>query len=303
MAERKKETKLLFAKHIFLKIFFEDWALKLTALVITLALWLGVTGLSTPTTKRLSVPLNLSVSSNQQVTNMPQQEVEIEISGDKRKIDEMNRSLLAATLDLSDVPPGDRVVSLSPETVFVPLPQGIKLIDVAPSRIVVNLEAVEEKEIAVKAATTGEPAAGYEVYSITSIPARIRVRGPASVVEKLEFVRTEVIDIADRKADFTARQITVGTGDARAAVLDTVVDVVFRIGEKRLERHFDAAVVGETEKTATVVLFGPRTVLSKLRSDDLKVEMYLNERGEETPRLILPPDIQNILEVRRLSLN
>ena len=50
----------LFVKHIARKIFLEDWPMKVVALVITLALWLGVTGLSTPTTQRLTgVPLSL----------------------------------------------------------------------------------------------------------------------------------------------------------------------------------------------------------------------------------------------------
>ena len=57
----------LFAKHVVRKVFLEDWGLKLTALVITLALWFGVTGLSTPTTKRFTVPLNLSISSDAQI--------------------------------------------------------------------------------------------------------------------------------------------------------------------------------------------------------------------------------------------
>src|SRR5678816_2154323 len=98
----------LFAKHIFRKIFLEDWALKLLALVITFGLWFIVTGLSTPTTKRLTVPLVLSISSNAQVVNAPLQEVDIEISGDKRKIEQINRSELSATVDLTDTQPGDK---------------------------------------------------------------------------------------------------------------------------------------------------------------------------------------------------
>ena len=68
MAEGQKPRKL-FAKHIVRKIFLEDWALKLLALVITLALWLGVTGLSTPTKTRVTVPLVPSISNSAEITN------------------------------------------------------------------------------------------------------------------------------------------------------------------------------------------------------------------------------------------
>ncbi|HNU09206.1 MAG TPA: hypothetical protein PKO33_15670, partial [Pyrinomonadaceae bacterium] len=45
---------------ILRKVFLEDWTMKLIALVITLALWFGVSGLREPKTERLrSVALNL----------------------------------------------------------------------------------------------------------------------------------------------------------------------------------------------------------------------------------------------------
>src|SRR5437867_10119610 len=153
---RRDRPLRLFLKHIFRKIFFEDWVLKLVALVITIGLWLGVTGLSTPTVKRFTVPLIISVANNAEITNAPIQEVDVVISGDKRKVDQINRSELSATIDLSDIPPGDGVVQLTPENVSVgPLPSGLKLDDVQPSRIAVRLEAVEEKDLPVAADTVG----------------------------------------------------------------------------------------------------------------------------------------------------
>ncbi|MBK8302795.1 MAG: YbbR-like domain-containing protein [Chloracidobacterium sp.] len=288
--------------NVIRKVFLEDLGLKLLALVITLALWLGVTGLSTPTTKRLTIPLNLSISSNAQVMNVPQQEVEIEISGDKRKIEQINRSELVASLDLTDLAPGDRVVSLSPDNVYVALPQGIKLVEVAPSRIAVNLEAVEEKEIEVKAETIGQPAAGFEVYDTAVLPQKIRVRGPASIVRILEYVQTDKIDLTGKTAEFTAKQIPVSAPNPKAAVLNTFVDVVFRIGEKRIERSFTIPVAGETGKTATFTLFAPKTLLQKLQAADLKAEMILNDRGELAPQVILPAELQDIAEIRKLTV-
>jgi YbbR domain-containing protein len=301
MTERVPQK--LFLTHILRKIFLEDWAPKLLALVITFALWLGVTGLSTPTTKRLTVPLNLNISSNAQVMNVPQQDVQIEISGDKRKIEQIRSSDLIASLDLTEMKPGDWVVSLSPDTVFVPLPQGVKLVDVAPGRIPINIEAVEEKDLEVRANPIGTIAAGYEIYNTIVLPSRIRVRGPASVMKTLEFVQTDGIDIADRKEEFTARQIAVTAPDPRAAVLNTVVDVIFRIGEKRVERSFTIPVAGDKSKTASFVIYGPRTPLMKVRADDLKAEPYLDDNGEEAVRVVLPNDLENVVEIRRLRLN
>ena len=174
------ESRKFFFKHIIRKIFLEDWAMKLIALVITLGLWLGVTGLSTPTTTRFSgVPLTLRVSNNTEITNSPLQEVDIVLTGDKRRMAQVNKSDLVLSLDLSDVQPGDRVIQLTPDNVFITLPTGIKLEEIQPSRIAVKIEAVEEKEIPVKAQTDGEPPEGFEIYNETVTPAKVRVRGPA----------------------------------------------------------------------------------------------------------------------------
>lgn len=293
----------LFFKHILRKIFLEDWALKLLALIITFALWLGVTGLSTPTKSRINVPLNLGVSSDAQLTNVPQQQVEIEISGDKRKIDQIARGELTAFVDLTEMKPGDWVVSLSPDTVFVALPQGVKLVDVVPGRIGVNIEAVEEKELEVKAETTGNVAAGYEIYNSTVLPSRIRVRGPSSIIRILEYVQTERVDIEGKKDGFTARQIAVTSPDPKAAVLNTVVDVDFRIGEKRIERTFSLPVPGMPGKTVSFVAYGPRSLLSKANADDFKVEVYLDDQGEEAPRVVVQDELQATVEIRKLKVN
>ena len=128
---------MLWLKHILKKIFLEDWLMKLVALGITLALWLGVTGLSTPTTQRLtSVPLSLRFSNNIEVTNEPIQEVDLVVSGDKRRLAQINKNDLIVSLDISDVMPGDRVINLTPENVGVSLPTGVKLDETLGKRYV-----------------------------------------------------------------------------------------------------------------------------------------------------------------------
>ncbi len=296
---KPRKPQRLFFTHIVRKIFFEDWALKLTALVITFGLWLGVTGLSTPTTKRITVPLVPNISNNTEITNTPIEAVDIVISGDKRRIGQINPGDLSASLDLTDVPPGDRVVLLTPENVYVALPQGIRLDEVQPSRIVIKLEAVEETEIEVRAQTTGEPAAGYEVYNTSVLPPKIRVRGPASFIRSLDFIETGVIDLSGRKEDLTARQVPVSVANPKAAVLNTVVDVYFRIGERRVERRYSIAVPGSPARTASFTVFGPRSLLSQTRSDAFKFDTAGTDNGDE-PRLILPPELQDRVEIRNL---
>ena len=294
---------MLWLKQILRKIFLEDWVMKLVALAITLALWLGVTGLSTPTTQRFSsVPLTLRFSNNIEVTNSPIQEVDLVVRGDKRKLAQINKNDLVVSMDISDIVPGDRVINLTPETVDpVSLPAGVKLDEIQPSRIAVRIEAVEEKEIAVKTETVGEVLDGYEIYSETIAPTKVRVRGPANFIRSLSFVSTERIDLTNRLADFTAKQVPVSVSNPRAAVVETtVVDVTFRIGEKRAERVYSVPLDGG--KRATVVLFGGRSLLENVRPGSLRLEIERNEAGEDVPRVVLPPSLEGRVEVRSVKL-
>ncbi|MGB7210519.1 MAG: CdaR family protein [Pyrinomonadaceae bacterium] len=295
----KQQYKLYF-KNILRKIFLEDWLMKLVALVITFALWIGVTGLSKPTQQRMSgIPLTLRFSNNTEVTNSPNQEVDIVISGDKRKIDQINKNDLIISLDLTDVQPGDRVIQLTPDNVSVSLPTGIKLDEVQPPRIFVKLESVEEKEIPVNTATEGNVPDGMEIYSETITPQKIRVRGPASFIKSLTSVTTDKIDLTNKGADFTAKQVSVNVSNPKATPLDTVVDVTFRIGEKRVEKTFVVQAKNDSKRKVTVVLFGGRSLFDGVKAEDLQVEFVKNDAGEEKPQVTLPASLQDKVEIRK----
>ena len=296
----EKQPVTLFLRNIFRKVFLEDWVIKVVALGISLALWLGVTGLSTLGSENYSVPLNLRTSDNSIVTGTLIEDVEIRLSGDKRRIEQINRDDLRISLDLTDVAAGDHIVSLTPETVSITLPLGLKLDAIRPNKIPVRIEYVEEKEVAVTAETVGDLPEDYEVYSKTVSPPKVPVRGPSSIIRSLSSVSTERIDLTDRTSDFTAKQIPLTISAARATLLQTVVDVTFRIGEKRIERIFLVTVKDQPGKRATVVLFGPKSLFENVEREDIQVEMLKNDSGEESPRAILPDQLVNKVEVRSI---
>ena len=299
----KKPRRLLF-KHVVRKIFLEDWVMKLIALAITFALWFGVTGLSTPTTRRLSgIPLTLLISNNSEITNAPLREIDLVVSGDKRKVDQINISDVIVSVDLSDIPVGDRVVQLTPQDVSVSLPTGVKLDEIQPSRIAVKLEAVEEKEIPVQIETVGAVSQGFEIYSSTAIPANVKVRAPASFVKSLRFIPTEKIDIANRTADFAARQIPVSVSNPKATILDPLVDVMFSIREG-VERSFRVAVKnGLTIKTISFDVIGPKALLLKARADDFHVEIVKDDGGVDIPNVLPTGALQGSVEIKNAKIN
>ena len=298
-----KRPNKLFFKHLLRKVFLEDWVTKLVALAVTFALWLGVTGLSTPTTRRFNaVPLTYVISNETEITNSPLQEIDIVVSGDKRKVDQIAKSDVMVQLDLSDVSPGQKVIILSPENVKVTLPLGVKLDEIQPGRIAVNLEPVEEKELPVVAETEGTAGIDHEVYSATPQPSRVRVRGTQSALRDLDHVSTAKVDVEGRETDFIARQIPVSADDPkRVSVLNTVVDVAVRIGEKRQTREFIVPIENETArgKHIAVELYGPKSVLATIDAASIKVEMQKDENGIERAVITLPESIRPLVEIRK----
>jgi hypothetical protein len=301
-----RERRKIFFSRFLRKIFLEDWVMKLVALIITLALWFGVTGLRTTTKQRFqNIPLNIRVSNNVEITNSPVTEVDVVLSGDKRKIDQLNPRDLVISLDLTDVQAGDRTVQVLPENVSIELPQGVKLEEIHPNKIAVNLETVEEREITVRAETEGAVPEGFEIYGTPTItPQKIRVRGPASFIRALDFVSTEMISLTNRKDDFTAQQIPLNVVNPKATLLDSVVDVAFRIGEKRTERLFLVPVQTDSgQKKATVILYGARSVMEGLTPESLQVELVKNDAGESTLKLTMPTELEGRVEIKKLKIN
>lgn len=299
---RGRQHKLYF-KNILRKVFLEDWLMKLVALVITFALWVGVTGLSTPTVQRMNgIPLTLRFANNVDAATTTQ-EIDIIISGDKRKIDQINRNDLVVSLDLTDVPPGDRVIQLTPATVSLSLPTGIKLDEIQPRQIAVKLENVEIKEVPVNVVTDGRVPDGFEVYAETVNPQKIRVRGPANLMRALSSVTTDKVDLTNKNADFTARQVSVNVSNPKAVLLETVVDVSFRIGEKRVERTFQVPVKGDAKRKIAVVLYGPGSLFDEIKPEDITVEVDKDAAGKDTPSVTLPSSLGDAVEIRKPKSN
>lgn len=295
----------LFLTHILKKIFLEDWAMKLIALAITLALWIGVTGLSEVGSDRYSVPLAIRVGENIEITNDPYPQVEIRVVGDKRRLGQIRERDLRISIDLTDLAAGDHVVNLSPSNVTAyDLPTGVRLEDIQPNRINVKLESVAAKEVPIKVRTRGQLEDGYEMASepIAS-PEKVRVRGPASVIEKLTEVSTEIIDISDKKSDFTERGISLTAGgNSRVSLLETAVDVRFQIREVRAERVFLVPVEGLFDRKATVLLFGPRSVINGLKADQIKAVAAKDTNGEDIATISLPSEAQSSVEIKQVRL-
>lgn len=292
-------------------IFLEDWVTKTVALLITLVIWYGVTGSRAPTTMKMrGVHLSFRLPGDTEISNeVIVDEVEVTVTGDKNRIDRINPRDLVVVADLSGFKSGDLVVQLKPETVNLELPSGIKLEGIEPNKISLKIEQRIEKLVEVRPSFVGELPAGFEIYETLVTPARVRVRGAESRINALDRVPTERIDLNTKTESFIEKQITVDLLDPKITVLDAVIDVAVSIGAERTAKVFADVRVVEPggaktmPEVGTVTLFGARKILDNLAAEDLQIELNTSDDGSITPRVLLPAEFLDKIQIRAIKPN
>ncbi|HYH86961.1 MAG TPA: CdaR family protein [Pyrinomonadaceae bacterium] len=285
-------------------LFFEDWTLKLLALLITLGLWYAVTTTSAPATIRLrGVQLDFILPENVEIGNEPLDEIDVTLEGSQGKLAEINARSLVARADLFSLKPGDRVARLSDKNVKMDLPEGVRIVEITPRSITLHLETVVEREVPVEARFEGELPEGFKRLGVEVTPASVRVRGPESHVRAVEKAFTETISLAGQRESITLPQIAVDIPDHKVAPHEPNVSVRVEIAEEQSERRFTdvpvrSAAGGNVAPSATtVVLRGPRSVVGALRAEDVRVVLEIAEDGSVMPRLALPPTTAGRIEL------
>jgi len=288
-------------------LLFADWGVKLLALAITLGLWLAVTGQRVPTTARLrKVPLFFVLPSDMEISNEPRDEVDLTLRGSKRVLDAIKVNDVSLSYDASSYKPGERVVQLSPSNITLQLPdgvtsEGVTIERIEPGGVPLRLEPRVERTLEVEPRLEGKLPEGYELFGAQSLPARVRVRGPESHVNALAKAPTETILLGDRRESFTATQIAIDIEDRKLVALDTVVDVIVKIGEtqatKRLNDVAAHTADGARQTRLTIEVRGARSVIESLRAADLTVVFETAADGTSTPRLVLPPNLGGRIEL------
>ncbi|MBV9210108.1 MAG: YbbR-like domain-containing protein, partial [Acidobacteria bacterium] len=145
---------------------------------------------------------------------------------------------------------------------------------------------------------------GYELRSATTPPAKVRLRGPASHVDKVSRVQTEKISLNNLNANTNIAQASVTINDDKVTISDPVVSVYLEISEQRIEKTFAGVPVRESSgatprpQTATVTLYGERSLLEKLRAEEMQIVLDASEDGSINSRLVLPPGVEGRVELR-----
>jgi YbbR domain-containing protein len=213
------------------KLLFENLGLKITAVLLSVLLWLFATsrGLSEIS---LDIPLEFrDIPPGLELMSHSVKVVSLNIKGQERIIRNMRPSDIRVFIDLSKAKTGEGVFSINKNTIT--LPPTVTVTNISPSYVKVLLEESVTKTVQVRPIIVGAPESGFYVKSISVIPENVVIEGAKSKVTIVDKIKTETLDITGFKETFTRDLELDTTGmNIRTRTRDVTVKVVIARGKK-----------------------------------------------------------------------
>ena len=170
------------------------------ALALALAFWFLVNASQRGSTTQLDVPLGYRLlPAGLAIVNHHPEFVRIQIEGPRLLMSLIDPDRLMLRLKLGGIRPGETVLKLSPEMFHVP--RQTTVTQISPSEIILDIDRITDRRIPVRVSLVGEPAAGYQVTAISTIPKEVVAHGPSRYLAHLQYVRTSPLDVSDARSE------------------------------------------------------------------------------------------------------
>jgi YbbR domain-containing protein len=195
--------------------------------------------------------------------------------------------LRPVVVDLTSAGPGTMRYSL--DTNDVDPPGGMSVVAIRPSEVELTLDRKVERQLPVQVDIVGRPAFGFELGSVEATPRRVRVTGPVTVMQNVDFIYTQPLNVEGHQDDL-ATELDLRPSLAQLRIKDRRVHVVARINEEFVTRDFENVPVQATEAPIgtrltpdriPLRLKGPRNLVDHVDPKALSVSIDLEPELDE----------------------
>lgn len=271
------------------RVFFRNFYLKFIAAVLTLALYIWVSE-DRETVVVRHAQVQTVVPDGMVLVSDPVDRVNVTIRGrwsDINRFDADDLDPIRVNLTPGDT---DSVVSFSSD--MVSLPPTLRVTNLEPSSMYVDLEPESYKTVPVRPRVTGEPGRSYTVEAIRVSPQTVTIRGPTSRIEGIDSVATEAIDISHRTRSLqrTAQPlvddglVTVELDEPIVVEVDIETEVITEtltgISVEAVNTSYETDV---EPSTAEITVRGPQPVVEQLDRDLIRAEIDLSDVEDRRP--------------------
>jgi YbbR domain-containing protein len=164
----------------------------LLAFVLALTVWVAAVSADDPTIERTMddpIPISyLPPAEGLQVVGELSQFARVTLRAPQSVWDKISAEQIAIEVDLSDYSIGSHEVELKLQHDLRPL----RVVSIDPARVSFTLETIITKEIAIVVTVIGDPAIEFVAREATYEPKTALIQGPASVVDQVVELRSEV---------------------------------------------------------------------------------------------------------------
>ncbi|WP_147821106.1 CdaR family protein [Salidesulfovibrio onnuriiensis] len=166
----------------------KNWSYVLLAIMLSVFSWFLVTG-----REKVEVLADMSLV----MTNPPEgliiesglpDQIKVRVRGSKGLVRSLVDKTLTYPLDVSGLAVGETVVEIREDA--VPLSSAYEIVEIKPNRLVLKVDRIARKDIAVEGAWKGNINPDYELVGAVTVPEVVRVKGPETVLKKI--TRTKV---------------------------------------------------------------------------------------------------------------
>ena len=132
------------------------------------------------------------------VTGGQLNKVSVRLRGPQELLRSMTNREISYTMDLSGVTPGKNVIPLTTGENKPPELRAYEVLEVTPSRMILEVDKIMETNLPVKVALRASPtASSVRLKDLVVDPPQVTVRGPASVISSMKEIQAEIpVDLA-----------------------------------------------------------------------------------------------------------
>ena len=184
------------------EIFRRNLEFKIIAIVLAIIFWLWINSqpdAALSSRNNMNVPLDIRNQPANLVIVSSISPITVRINNTQG----VSVSDLYAYVDLTGAEPGQHSFEVKMNT-----PQGVTIENISPKTVILNLDLVKDKIVPVTVTVTGSPEKGFIAGQPQVIPSVVNVRGPTSILDKLESVSVDVNVTGAKETLRVARPVT-----------------------------------------------------------------------------------------------
>lgn len=291
---------------MFYRRFVENLGLKLLAMALAIGLWLSVAG-ETVIERGFEVPVGFqNVPADLQVAGDPPDTVHVRVRGPMSIVNRLALGDVVAVLDLAGERPGERrLFDMFADRVRTPF--GVEVIQVIPATITAALErAGAPRTVPVVPDIEGQPAEGFAVGRISTVPESVEIVGPTSLLDSVVEAITEPV-LIEGSSERVQSLVTIGVSD-RVLRLQTPssAEVTVEIVPAPVERNIqELAISSRSLEPGLEVSFDPISVTVGIRGSEVllqameegEVEAFIDLAGLAAGRYNLPVTVVSSADI------